>query len=412
MSINKVYRLFFPIYEGMVSAIYEMERNFLRTFLTTLGVLIGVFSIVTTISFLTFVEELIDKQLNSLVVDNVTLQAYTTPEERLMGITKSLRYRDYNSLRNYLDQEVIMSPINSIPYIGKVSTEKKTINSNLITTNESYAQLNGLKVKFGRFLNSQDYSKRKNVVFIGESLFEKLGLTPSDIGVLININSNWFQVIGVSASKGKLFGLDQDNFAIVPMTTLHKLEGDKVFKSIKIIFGERIREKNYRSDVTARMDTYYEVTNTKNRFYEFIDSNTFLDNLSDIKRIVSLSALGIVLISLIVGGVGVMNIMLVSINERKCEIGIKKALGATPVFIFTEFMIEAVVLTSVGAYLGILMSILLIEILNFSLDIVISVELYSIFIALVFTFLVGLFAGVGPSLKASSVEPVKAIDSW
>ena len=250
------------------------------------------------------------------------------------------------------------------------------------------------------------------MAFIGHSLIQKLQLPANPVGQYISLSGDWFRIIGVAEKRGSLFGFDQDNYIITPFSTATAINGPD---NLQVEISYRPKpdadaaqiERQVRSLLRAKAGLsasdpdHFELVSaekTKAQFDKVLDSVTWV-------------AAGVVGISLLVGGIGVMNIMLVSVTERTKEIGIVKALGATPQFILLQFLVEAIVLSLFGGLIGLILGYGFAALMSLVVPGMPAalVPLWSVMLAIGFTSCIGIVFGLAPAIKASRLNPIDAL---
>lgn len=399
--------------EGSRAAFLSIRAHGLRSFLTTLGIIIGVASVITVVAIMNGLSSNIRGQLDDLGSDMVTIRAYTTPDQELLGFRNKLSDSDFRLLQAKLGQVEQISRMMPAFSLGlSVSYGRNSTQTQLLGADSAYQNVVRIYPQLGRFLNVQDDLKRRRVAFIGHSLIQKLQLPANPVGQYISLSGDWFRIIGVAEKRGSLFGFDQDNYIITPFSTATAINGPD---NLQVEISYRPKpdadaaqiERQVRSLLRAKAGLsagdpdHFELVSaekTKAQFDKVLDSVTWV-------------AAGVVGISLLVGGIGVMNIMLVSVTERTKEIGIVKALGATPQFILLQFLVEAIVLSLFGGLIGL--------ILGYGFAALISlvvpgmpaafVPLWSVMLAIGFTSCIGIVFGLAPAIKASRLNPIDAL---
>ncbi|WP_298442025.1 ABC transporter permease [uncultured Ferrimonas sp.] len=407
-------RLLHGIYEGGSSAIQAIFAHSFRSALTTLGIIIGVSAVIAVVSIMEGLGASVGKQLQDLGADMVTLQAHTSTEKEMLGLTSKITIDDYHYLKaRSHGVEHIAAKMRSFSMGSEIRYGQKAVTSQVLGTESAYQQVVNVFPQQGRFLSPSDDSKRRRVVFLGSSLIDKLDLPTNPVGEFVQINNEWFRVIGVAEAKGTLLGFDQDNYIIAPLSTVASLAGGQHSIGVDIVFTPKADAEL--AQITQSMTTLlrhkYQLSGDDPNFFEFETAEKTRKQFSDITGSITLVAAGVVGISLIVGGIGIMNIMLVSVTERTKEIGIAKALGATSQIILTQFLVEACVLALFGGIAGILLGYLLASIVFLFMPIASAtlVPLWAIWLALGFSFTVGVVFGIMPAIKASRLDPIDAL---
>ncbi len=399
--------------EGSRAAFLSIRAHGLRSFLTTLGIIIGVASVITVVAIMNGLSANIRGQLDDLGTDMVTIRAYTTPDQELLGFRNKLSDSDFRLLQAKLSQVEQISRMMPAFSLGlSVSYGRNSTQTQLLGADSAYQNVVRIYPQQGRFLTSQDDLKRRRVAFIGHSLIQKLQLPANPVGQYISLSGDWFRIIGVAEKRGSLFGFDQDNYIITPFSTATAINGpdnlqveisyrpkpDADLAQIERQVRSLLRNK---AGLSADAPDHFELVSaekTKAQFDKVLDSVTWV-------------AAGVVGISLLVGGIGVMNIMLVSVTERTKEIGIVKALGATPQFILLQFLVEAIVLSLFGGLIGLILGYGFAALMSLVVPGMPDalVPLWAVVLAIGFTSVIGIVFGLAPAIKASRLNPIDAL---
>ncbi|WP_065204473.1 ABC transporter permease [Shewanella woodyi] len=407
-------RVFHSAYEGTVAAIESIFAHSFRSALTTLGIIIGVAAVITVVSIMEGLSQGVGNQLKDLGSDMVTIKAHTNTELEMLGVTNQLTYDDYLLIKSKVPGiKEIAAKMRAFSFGSEARFGQYSTHTQVIGTESDYQNVVNIFPLEGRFLSNTDDIKRRRVVFVGSSVLKKLNLPQHPVGEFILLGGEWFKVIGVAETRGSLFGFDQDNYIIAPFSTIRSLNGSDRTNNIDIVFrpeaGVDLTLLNDR--VRNLLRSKYRLTEQDQDFFEFETAERTRKQFSDITDSITYVAAGVVGISLIVGGIGIMNIMLVSVTERTKEIGIAKALGATSRIILTQFLVEASVLALFGGIVGILLGYLLAGVVFMFMPVIgsLSVPTWAIWLALGFSGTIGVVFGIAPAIKASKLDPIDAL---
>jgi putative ABC transport system permease protein len=391
------------------SSIRSILKNKSRTILTSLGIIIGVTSVILLTSIGNGLQDYINSQFESLGSNLI----FITPGQVFNDkggfsqnassryVTISFTDKDTQNIQRGV-KNIIILPINTTQADVKYSnTIKKNIA--IVGTTEEYAKnVNTLPNK-GSWFTKDDDDKKNNVVILGYQTAQDLFGNQNSIGRKIIINSRNFKVIGTIEKKGSSFGgPDQDNRIYMPFQTVSTLIGNNDIQEIVI----KSKDKNNVDFVKKEVKKIL-LKNYKEDSFSVFDSSQLLSSINSIISILTVALSGIAAISLVVGGIGIMNIMLVSVTERTKEIGLRKAIGAPPQAILIQFLIEAVILSCLGGLVGILLGFLGTLAINpfFPAKITLS----SVLLAFGVSSIVGIVFGVAPARKASKLSPIEAL---
>ncbi len=409
--MRKILHAFF---EGSKAATQAITAHGMRSALTTLGIIIGVGAVITVVAIMESLSANITDQLDDLGSDMVTLRAYTNPEQEMLGASNKISYDDFlllkGKIKNVQDMTAVMRAFSlgsSVQY-GRNNTQTQ-----IIGTDSSYQAVIHVYPELGRFLSESDDLRRRRVAFIGASVAKKLNMPADPVGEFINLSGDWFRVIGLAEKRGSLFGFDQDNYIIAPFSTVRSLNGSQATDNIDIMFrpADGANFKNIKENIRQVLRQKHKLSGDDVDHFEFITAEKTKKQFESITTSVTLVASGVVGISLLVGGIGIMNIMLVSVTERTKEIGIAKALGASPQFILFQFLVEALLLSLLGGVIGLLLGYGLASMVSMFMpgSNGVMVPLWAIGLSFGFTTAIGVVFGLAPAVKAAKLNPVDAL---
>ncbi len=401
--------------ENFKIAFQALALNKLRSFLTMLGIIIGVGAVVAMLSIGTGAQQMILQNVQDIGSNLIIVTPGARDQERgfeqMFGTIPQdqLKIEDAEAIRNeatLIDGVIPVVLRSSIAsYMGK-----NTLVSTYASTEEAL-QVYNFEMDKGSFFTASDVANSSNVAVLGQTAVDNLFGRRDPIGEIIKLDNQNFRVIGTIKSMGSTqFGQDQDNIVSMPVTTaMRRLYGidhidlvlaqsksedvideasDEVKKIIRRSHGLRAGEKN---DFTVQNQTQ------------------ILDIMSTITNVFTITIAGIAGISLLVGGIGIMNIMLVSVTERTREIGIRKAVGAKNKDILVQFLIESIVLSILGGIIGIAFAVTVSFFLNRFTILTTAITLMPIVLALSFSTIVGVFFGIYPAMRAARLNPIDAL---
>jgi putative ABC transport system permease protein len=274
----------------------------------------------------------------------------------------------------------------------------------------SYVDIVDITVAQGRFHSFEDDLYHRPVVFIGDLVREEFFSGVDPIGKELRIGGSPYTVIGVAKKFGSMFGDSQDDFVVIPMTAFIKQFGEPR-QRIQYVFQARSIESLglAMDEIRAIMRARRHVQFDKPDDFDMLTASSILETINNFTRIFRMGIIGISSISLVVGGIVVMNIMMVSVTERTREIGIRKAVGARHGHILTQFIFESLTTTLVGGIIGIIIGFLLAKMLVGYIDMEIKPSMFAIFSGLIVSTGTGLIFGIYPAMKAARLDPVKAL---
>jgi putative ABC transport system permease protein len=385
----------------------------MRSFLTSLGIIIGVASVITVISLIQGLSKSVAKEFEGLGGNAITISSRNDFKTFMSGKVNALQFDDIEQLRAHIDQIVDISPSFSLPP-SDVHFGNSNAPARVFAATESYQTVQQRFARAGRFHGRTDESGARRVVVIGDKLIETLNLPDDPLGQFIAFNGEWFKIIGVMEKRGEMFGVSQDDYLIIPFQTGRSIVGNNQ-RLKNMVFTVTIKDSTQVEEVQRRIAS---VLRTAHRLppgelddFKIDASNALNKTLEQITGTVTLVMGGIVAISLLVGGIGIMNIMLVSVTERTREIGICKAIGARSRDIMMQFLIEAVTLSVMGGAIGLILGFVFgygiaTMIPNFPDPVV---PWWAVAMSFMFSAGVGIVFGVLPASKASKLDPIEAL---
>lgn len=391
------------IFETTQSALTAILANRMRSFLTILGIVIGVTSVILLISLVSGLKTYITSQIEGLGSNLLIVIPGRIGGARSPGGVQAnrLEYSDAVNLRNKLSDEAQISA--AIQRNATLKFGNKTDKGAAVFGVEAdYWQIISIKLTEGRFFKASEQQSFKKIAVIGPTVKLNLFEEGKALGQTIDVAGLKYIVVGILGPRGAVFGIDFDNSIYIPFQTAQRQFGIDRLNTIYISANSADDVK----DVQVKATNLLKKRLSEDEFTVQTQEQT-LSTIGQITSVLTAALGGIAAISLIVGGIGIMNIMLVSVTERTREIGLRKAVGAKPKDIRTQFLIEAVTLSGLGGIIGILLGI--------GISLVIgrffttTVPLWSVALSFGFSMLVGIIFGVAPAIRAARLDPIEAL---
>ncbi|MCS6956748.1 MAG: ABC transporter permease [Patescibacteria group bacterium] len=390
------------------AAIEDFKKNKTQTFLTSLGILIGVFSVVILTALGLGLKKYIDDQFAQLGKNSL----FIAPGRIISGgsfnaasALQSIKFDNRDLIKIKKIKGVIeIAPIFSKQVVAK--SFKKTEDTTIIFSSEAFFSINGFNIKNGRFFNKSDIDKKSKVAVIGQKIAEKLfGQADLALDQKITASNVNFKIIGVLESKGGggFGGPDYDNYIFSPYTSGYIFNPQKNFSRIALKFDDiNFSVGEIKELIKKEMLKRYDEDS-----FSIIEPGDILQAVNSIFSVLNMVLVAIASISLLVGGIGIMNIMFVTVTEKTKEIGIRRAIGARKNDILFQFIIESTILSVFGGAMGLGLAFLTTLILQKFFPAYIDVN--SVLLALGVSSAIGIFFGVFPAKKASDLSPIEAI---
>jgi putative ABC transport system permease protein len=389
--------------ESFYLAIETLMSNKMRSFLTMLGVVIGVFAVITLVAIGEGAKSYVYEQVSKFGTGSRYMELHPGKDQGPSMMTEKLTYRDTEAIEKYCPSVAAVDPRTMGGFDLKYGKKKMTIQFGM-GVSYTYPEMFTHGVVMGRFYTKSEQESRKKVAVIGQKVVDKLFSGFNPIGEKMKINGKSFLVIGVFEKKGMTMGFDYDEIVAIPVTTAQKLLDTNRIMEVGIVAKS--------DDVVYKAKEEVRQLLIKRHKKEDFRLDTMEESLSMINNILGFLTLaigGIASISLFVGGIGIMNIMLVSVNERIREIGIRKSVGATRRDIFIQFLIESVVISMVGGTVGIILGVAMSMVIMKALGITPVISLWSANLAYFVSIFVGVVSGVYPATRAAQLDPVEAL---
>ena len=394
--------------ESISTAVDAIRANLMRSLLTTIAIVIGTASVIAMVGIGSSAQRAIDDSITNLSAR--TLTVYPSRGRGSQTVNASpLVIKDADALIK--DQEIKWRITPKIRGSKTLKFGNESISISVIGVRENYLSIQGYEVEEGLFLTERDDLARKRIAIIGSSVGTELKTSSKAlIGKDIDLGGVTFKVIGMMKSEGSSGWSNPDEQIYIPLlTAADRLFGRQIVDSIRVEVPNTYSPEEAMISIERVLRREHDIGPGEENNFRINDWSQFTDLQKQATAIFSALIIGIAGISLLVGGIGVMNIMLVSVTERTREIGLRKALGATHQAILLQFLIEAVTLCIIGGVLGVVLGSGIYLLISIWQDWVFTIPFSAIFGSVTFSACVGLFFGIWPARKAARLEPAVAL---
>ncbi len=400
--------------ESMAMAASSLWANKLRTFLTLLGIIIGVLTIIAVVSIIQGLNNYVYTKMAMFGANDFSVSKYSFMTTSLEDFREQQKRKDLT----LEDMQLIRNLCRTCDYVGgSVSTSQTVkyrsqfLRSVSIQGITEYDHLIGsvTELEFGHHLLKEEVDRSQPVCIIGADVANNLFPQINPLGKRIKVGGHHFIVTGVAKSKGKLLGMSQDNFVNIPITTFHKIYGSNRSISINVHTSSQDALEQAKEEVRTVLRSKRHLGYDEADDFSFQTSDQFIDFYRTATNGIYFAMIAISSLALVVGGIVVMNIMLVSVTERTAEIGVRMAVGARRMDILFQFLIESATLSTIGGGIGILLGFLLAQLVSSATSLPSTVEPVSIVVAVMVSASIGLFFGIYPASKASQLDPIDAL---
>jgi putative ABC transport system permease protein len=415
------------VQRGLIGEILQMawsslKANKLRSLLTVLGVIIGVSTVIAMVSLIEGLNESFRRQVQSFGSNTIYIRKWR-PQVFIGELPDSLRQRRAFTID---DRDAILAQCPAVRAVAPINLlneptairfrHKETKPTFVLGTDQAYQETNGYNVSSGRFFTQEEVDHRSQVCVVGGETLETLFPHQEAVGQVIHIGSQPFRVVGELERRGRFLGFNLDEVVMIPYTSVRKyfpadqsafLKSNEVLLNAVATSPDKIDEAISQIDEVLRLRRGLKARQDND--FAALTDDSLLNLYNEVTGAFYLLMIAVAFLSLLVGGIGVMNIMLVSVTERTREIGVRMALGAKRSGILLQFLLEAVALTGAGGAIGIVLGVLIAQIVHAVTPLPTGVPIWSVALGLACSGGVGLFFGIYPAMRASRLDPVEAL---
>ncbi|HEX6730671.1 MAG TPA: ABC transporter permease [Pyrinomonadaceae bacterium] len=406
-----------PFFEALKLAVAAILGHKLRSFLTLLGVIFGVATVIVVVSLIEGFNAYVDEKIADIGTNAFAVRKFSLDDFASIEALNSARRRNKDITLD--DVEALRQrggAIQDIAARADTLTDVKFGATSLFRvhvsgTTANIADIERVEAQAGRYFNKSEDDSRKNVCFIGADVADKLFPTADPLGQTIRVDGRPYQVIGVGKALGSVFGQPRDMYVSVPLSTFLATYGSRRSLSVSVTSAGPENYQNAIDDATVVMRTRRKLAPNEKDNFGIITPKAINELRDKIFGTIQIAAIGVTSISLVVGGIVIMNIMLVSVSERTKEIGIRKSIGARRGDIVKQFLAESTMLSLCGGAIGITIAYLLAKLVAVLTPVPTALPLLAVTFALFVSASVGLISGVYPAWRAARLDPIEALRS-
>lgn len=384
--------------QSLRMALRSIATNKMRSFLTMLGIIIGVSAVIILVSLVESTTKSVTDTLEDMGTNMISVTILGRGSTRTVDESELFRFAENND-----DIIECVAPMLSGTITAKGGS--KSVDTSLEGTNEAYKTVRNTNVQEGRFFNALDIERRQKVALIGTYVATEIYGSESAVGQKIKLNGDVYTIIGLLESKSNSTAQSADDKIIIPYTTAMRLMRNATIRS----FYVQGKTPDTVDMAMSKLQDFLFKKFQNEDSYRVFNQADMLESINEMTGMLTMMLGGIAGISLLVGGIGIMNIMLVSVTERTKEIGIRKAIGAKRRNILQQFLIEAVVVSCMGGAIGIMIGYLGSNFIGKLMELKIQPSLSTIMLSVGFSMAVGIFFGLYPANKASKLNPIEAL---
>ena len=401
-------------WEAVKGAIQSLRGSKLRSFLTLLGIILATTTLIAVMSVISGMDVYIAQNVSSMGADGYRVQRIV-----MMGFDpkKYLEMQRRNPQLSKEEYEFLRSHLTLTREIGISAGRGVTVHRGaefsegvgLQGATPNIAVITNIEAVEGRFLSEIENDRHMNVAFIGHDLKDKFFPEGSPVGQILTVEGVQFQIVGVAKAQGSVFGQSQDNYLIVPAETYFKIWGARNGMSFAATALDHDRLLQAQEEARMLLRSYRHLRPKEEDTFSMLTSDALLNFWNQLTGAIAATAIGVVSVFLVVGGVVIMNIMLAVVTERTHEIGIRKSVGARKRDILNQFLVESAVLSASGGVIGVLIAWIVAVLVRSLTPVPMSVPVTAVVIGVSLSAVVGLFFGIYPAQRAANLDPIEAL---
>ena len=404
-----------PFLEALKLAVSAILGHKLRSFLTLLGVIFGVATVIVVVSLIEGFNAYVDEKIANIGTNAFSVSKYAIEDFSSVEALNAARRRNKDVTME--DAVALSARGGSIHEVGgkeDAAGDVKFGSTNLFrvhisATTPNIAEIERIEVGEGRYFTKSEEESRRNVTFIGADVADKLFPTASPLGQSIRVDGRPFEIIGVGKAKGSVFGQPQDMYVAMPLATFLAIYGSRRSINLSVTSTNPASYDDAVEEARVVMRTRRKLSPNEKDNFGIITPSAINELRDKIFGTIQVAAIGITSISLVVGGIVIMNIMLVSVTERTKEIGIRKSIGARRSDILKQFLAESTMLSLLGGAIGIAIAYAIAKLVAIMTPVPTVLPFFAVTAALIVSASVGLISGVYPAWRAAGLDPIEAL---
>ena len=390
----------------------SISGNKMRSFLTVLGIVIGIMAVVIMVAVGETVQQSITDQFSSLGTNTIMIRA---------GAAQSAGVRSGNRMTLTMDDVQYLSQLPDVAAVSPVENSgaqvvygNKNWSTSMVGVYPGYATVQNIEMEYGTFIDMSAVRSAATYAVIGPDTAEELGMPKNPVGEIIRVRNTPLVVIGVTKAKGDSGMGSQDDMIIVPITTLKKrITGSRFPNSVNTISLKLYQDSDNNiatEQITALLRQQHKLKDGVADDFQITDMKQVMETMNTVSSYLTLLLVAIAAVSLLVGSIGIMNMMLVSVAERTREIGIRKAIGAQESTIITQFLSESILISFIGSLFGLVLGVGLSQgVGRFILHYNVPFSIWPVVVSISVAVVVGLASGVMPAIKAAKLNPIDSL---
>jgi len=400
------------VWQTALIALRALRRNKMRSMLTALGIIIGVASVVAMVAVGNGAQARITSQVSALGQNLLTVFAGSKKSGGVnsgLGSASAITLEDASAIQREVPDVAAVSP--EVSVTAQAIANGRNWSTTVVGESQDYLRIRDWKLAAGSMFNESDIRSAAKIAVIGSKTANELFGPLNPVGQSVRIKNIPFTIVGLLESKGAgMGGANQDDRLLIPYTTaMKRITGDRYLRSVNVEIRSSDRMDIAQQQITSLLRQRHRLTSDQSDDFNIFNQKEIADTVNSISKIITLLLGSIAGISLVVGGIGIMNIMLVSVTERTREIGIRIAVGAQPGDIRLQFLIEAVTLSLLGGLIGVLCGVGVSHLVGMFADFKAVVSSGSIILAFGVSSVIGIFFGFYPAHKAAALDPIVAL---